>query len=564
MITGGVCTSTTGPPAGDMHHSAITKGVAGTPLKLSFGDLGSLEVSDLPSSCSCRVSKPVVKYAGNQVPHCFHYPRGCGHDALRAVVERVFRVRRQDGVLVPPPVATGSFDELTGNVLSTFCPRAPALPATVEEVPLLMNGAKQKVYARAVASLDERKVCPRDAHLSSFVKIEASDYTKKVDPVGRLIQPRRPRYNVHLARFFKPHEHRMLRMVDEWNWDRPTKTPVIMKGLDAVGRGKTIVTKFAGFTDGRGVMTDATRFDQHVGVAAVDWEHAMYLNYFSGASTADKVELEELLSWQKHNKGYINCPDGTFIKYDRVAGRMSGDMNTSLGNCLIMSGLLFGLCKKLGIRAEVACDGDDAVTIMESTDVPRFVGALEAHFLSGGFTVQLEGIAECVEEVDFCQSRPVFNGETYVMCRNPLKALSNDMQGTGKWALPRYRDELLSAVGQGGGHLCVGLPIMQQFYTNMRSVPVADISKWETQSGLKYAAKQIMVRYNRDFSRVPVRPVSSAARLSFNRAYGIPPDRQVSIERSLPFPKTGAFCREPADIERLRVMKCLHFEYIFS
>jgi hypothetical protein len=51
-------------------------------------------------------------------------------------------------------------------------------------------------------------------------------------------------------------------------------------------------------------------------------------------------ELAELLKWQLQNKGFARTIDG-LIKYSVEGCRMSGDMNTALGNCTIMCALVY-------------------------------------------------------------------------------------------------------------------------------------------------------------------------------------------------------------------------------
>lgn len=538
---------------GDLHQSAIAAGVSGTPLQLDFGSLGQLSVENLPPAHNCKVCRAVMK-CSSRVSDCYHYCGGCGHDALRAVVERVFQVRKEGGQLGDPPSPVDDFNHLTGHCLREFRPLQPVLPAKLEDVPLMMNGAKRRLYEKALATACLRKVRPSDACLSAFVKVEAGNYTRKQDVVPRLIQPRSPLYNLHVARFLKPNEHCMYRKAALWKWNRPTTTPIILKCYDGIARANIIKEKCEAIgADFVAVGTDMSRFDQHTSPAALKWEHSMYLEYFHYASSNDKSELKSLLKMQLKNRGFVRCKDGTVIKYTRSGCRMSGDMNTALGNCLIMAGLLYGLHKKLGIVMEVVCDGDDAVTIMHKSDLPKFMEALGPHFLAAGYTANVESVAEELEKIEFCQCRPVFNGETHIMCRNPFKAISNDMQGVGKWTLPHLTSKMLSAVGQGGGHLCVGIPVMQSFYKGMRLEEV-DISQWDQDSGFRRMAMGVVERYKRKYTNVPERAISCDARVSFYNAFGVDPDTQRALELFIPTPRVGPICHIPAELWRLRLM----------
>lgn len=69
-------------------------------------------------------------------------------------------------------------------------------------------------------------------------------------------------------------------------------------------------------------------------VQALKWEHSIYNAMFRSD------ELAELLGWQLTNKGFARTTDG-LIKYEVKGCRMSGDMNTALGNCMIMCALVY-------------------------------------------------------------------------------------------------------------------------------------------------------------------------------------------------------------------------------
>jgi len=496
------------------------------PLLHKFGPLGFVQVHNLPPAKDCRpISK--IGFTGPRGPAVFAYPNGCGHDLARAVYERVFMVKRGDGSMGAPPQPTRDLDALTAHAWRYCWKPLDATPAKLEDVPLMMNSpVKQRLYSKAVESLSMVPVRPSDAYIDSFVKIEPANHTAKVDPVPRLIQPRKVRYNVCVARYLKPYEKTFYAMVDSWPWDRPTDTPVIFKCLDPNSRGACAEMKLKAFTDGVALGSDASRFDQHISPPVLKWEHTIYKKFF--AHSGEREELDRLLSWQLVNKGFARAKDGTEIRYERHGCRMSGDMNTALGNCLVMAGLMFGFSKIYGIRIDPMIDGDDCVLFMERSDVARVQELLPKHFLQAGFTLELSGVANCLEEVEFCQSRPVWNGRQYTMVRNPVKALSTDLAGNAKWAQPRHHHTLRVAVGTGGGHLCVGVPIFQAWYERLRGGEEASIENLPD-GGFVRMARPIAKRRR----RVPVVPITDAARVSFYRAYGILPDLQEALEEHI-------------------------------
>jgi len=79
----------------------------------------------------------------------------------------------------------------------------------------------------------------------------------------------------------------------------------------------------------------------------------------------DRGHLKYLLDMQLENKG-VSYVDGYKFKYRTDGCRMSGDMNTSSGNCMIMCILLGSYLDTLGVDYRFANNGDDCVIILES------------------------------------------------------------------------------------------------------------------------------------------------------------------------------------------------------
>lgn len=538
----------------DPHHELVHHGVVGTKV-LDFGALGSVEVRDLPPASACKVR---ALHADCTTARCcaFSTHRGCGHDMLRAVVERIFQVRGEGGGLENPPMPTGDYNILTSGFAKHFSNIWWPHPKKLQEVPAMMNGAgKRKRYAEAVKSLGIVADKPTDACLDTFVKVEAVNFTKKADPVPRAINPRNPRYNARLARWLKPCEHKMYVRAAEADWIRPTKSPVILKCYNPIARAKILKQKWDAFVNPVAILTDAKRFDQHVQREALEWEHSVYMEWFGG-SGCHLDELQALLQRQIVNVGYArNRQDGSYIKYKRVGGRMSGDMNTALGNCLLMTALFFGLSKTLNIAVEVADDGDDCVTILEERDVERFLSAIPAHFLSAGFEMDIAGVVRTFEQIEFCQCHPVFNGREYIMVRNPVKALNNDLQGNARWLDDNSRNGVLSLVGLCGGHLSQGIPVMQEFYRQVREqcpTPPKRADARLLESGFGRMASGIAKYRGVSLTSDPlVQPVSAEARVSFYKAFGILPDLQTALEGKNYRPLVGKTTKPSRELRHL-------------
>jgi hypothetical protein len=435
----------------------------------------------------------------------------------RGLVERVFRVRK-DGLLVPPPrPLPGVFEERLRSVKQYLLSFPSLKPLSIRSVLNLWHGSKRKVYDRAADSLEVRPISRSDGWLKTFVKCEKIDASKG-DPAPRVIQPRDPRYNLHVARFLKHNEHEIFRRIDQM-FDRDgLGDKTVCKGMNAHQVASNFELKTSRFSDPVYIGLDASRFDQHVSVEALQWEH----DYYIQAMAYDRSELSELLSWQRHNVGKAYLPEGT-IKYEIDGCRASGDINTSLGNCLLMCSMVKAYCDSHFIRKySLANNGDDCVVIVEKRDLHK-MDNIPVWFEEMGFTMKVEEPVYELEKVEFCQTHVLRGDHQTISVRNPRIVLSKDLHSTHTFQHGEYL-EWLSAVGECGMNSCRGVPVLEAFYSAFPTVEVVD----------KSIVNEMAVRYEYKFlggSRQA--PIDDTMRVSFWKAFGILPDAQVALENVL-------------------------------
>jgi len=377
------------------------------------------------------------------------------------------------------------------------------------------SGRRRTVYQDAADSLLVRGVERKDSYLATFVKAEKINFTAKADPAPRVIQPRHPRYNVAVGVFLKPIEHQLYSTVD-----RVFGEVTIMKGHNAQESGGILHGKWSSFRHPVAVGLDASRFDQHVSPDTLSWEHTVYEMFYRGA---DKVKLRALLSWQLRNRGFGRASDG-LIKYIVDGCRMSGDMNTGLGNCIIMCALIWAYCCDHGLKAKLANNGDDCVLFLEAADLAKLRG-INGWFRTRGFTMKMEEPVYHLEQVEFCQTQPVWTPEGWLMVRKHGSAMSKDVHtvfpldnegGAMKW---------LKAISDAGMALTGGIPVQQEFYRALgRNARVALVGAPQLESGFMRLAAG-MQRTHTD-----VHPMT---RVSYWRAFGVLPDVQESLEQWL-------------------------------
>lgn len=435
----------------------------------------------------------------------------------RAVMERVYAVELNGKLARPPSPAAGVFNRLDYFSLAVVraCGWTPRMSHA--EFAACYSGARLKRYVDAAASLCNRALKKKDSYLSSFVKAEGVKLSPdKPDPAPRIIQPRSPRYNVCVGSFLKPLEHKIYSAIASvWGGH-----PVVMKGYNARRVATLLKEKWDRYRDPVAVGLDASRFDQHVSMPALMWEHEVYLRCYP----QHRKELGELLKWQLRGTGFVRTDQGDF-KYKVNGCRMSGDMNTALGNCLLMCAMIHRFAKERHLACDLANNGDDCVLVLERSQLHKIKG-LKEWFSQYGFTMKQETPVSVFEQVEFCQTKPVYNGEHYIMTRLPMKALCKDvmLKGCGDDLSPKQYRKWLGDVGTCGGALSPGMPIFQSFYAGLR----------RHAGGESCCARGGLV--DSGFARMvtgltsETRPVTPEARLSFWLAFGVLPEAQVALE----------------------------------
>lgn len=432
------------------------------------------------------------------------------HNLARGVAERVLYVQRGEGLGKAPQPIDGVFNSRLGKLRNRLLKQLRPTPiVSVENYPTLYVGRKRAIYERAAESLEVRGITPADARVSTFVKAEKVNFSSKVDPAPRVIQPRDPRYTLSIGRYLKCFEGQLCH-----GFERTFGYPVILKGKNADEVGKQLHDNWLQLREPVGIGLDASRFDQHVSQQALKFEHGVYNSVFQSP------ELRRLLKWQLVNKGVGRTTDG-IVKYTSDGCRMSGDINTSMGNCFLMSTIVLGYMESVGVAGRLANNGDDCVVFIEKVDLHKLDGIAQ-WFLDFGFTLTQEPPAYELEKVEFCQSRPVMIGGQYRMVRNPFTAMSKDAVSLLSWDTSDDIKRWASAVSSCGLSLTSGVPVWEAWYGQLSRLGGERHAAADNQiadSGLGYMARGVRKA-----------EINQQARYSFYLAYGVTPDQQLALE----------------------------------
>lgn len=431
---------------------------------------------------------------------------------LGGLSERLFFIKNADGSFARPlEPAAGAFGQLMPfkyKLLQRLkCVTFERVPRA--EFPAYYEGSKRALYERAVQQLDLGGIRRRHAFVSSFVKVE-----KIFKPLAapRLIQPRAPEYNVEVGCYLKPLEHAMYACIDSLFGHR-----VVMKNLNAEQRGAAIADAWSSIDDPVAVGFDMMRFDQSVHLRSLKFEHGVYL-----AAYDYDPYLKMLLDWQLKTTGYGRFPDGQ-VKYWVTGSRMSGDMNTALGNVLLVCSMFYSYLERLGVPYRFIDDGDDCLVII-SRQHQSLLSAIPDYLRDFGFRASVDDPVDVIEQIRFCQSAPVYDGVGWRVVRDPVASVPKDLLSVQPIYSKSHWDQHRLAISQCTEALAGDMPVIGAF-----GAMVGRDAGLKTRKDLHQTG---FVRLARGCKRKFAEP-TLASRESFSRAFGYLPHEQKAIEEQL-------------------------------
>jgi hypothetical protein len=396
------------------------------------------------------------------------------------------------------------------------------------ETALSYDGAMRRRYLEAEASLrHDGPLGSSDYMLRAFLKAEKLSSAKDGKP--RMIFPRSPRYNLVVASWLKPFEHWLWGYLTANRLFKGSNTRVVAKGLSPRRRANLILRKLGGFSDGVCFEVDGKAFEAHINSAQLREEHGIYGAAYPGSG------LLHVLSHQLRMFGVT--PHG--VRFEREAGRASGDFNTGMGNTLIMLAVTVGVLNTYGVKFDVLADGDNCVIFLESSQIDFVKATFYRDVLeASGHEFVLERPVVYAEDVRFGQSAPVFLGSRlgWTMVREPMKVLSGAFSSHRWLREPKAGRRWCKGVSRCELSLNRGVPVLQAFALSVLK-STADEREPSADWFLDYYVQGAWLAGERD-----VIPVSREARISFEKAFGISPEDQVALERSfsgrIGFPST--------------------------
>ncbi len=435
----------------------------------------------------------------------------------KAVKERCLYIK-ENGEFIPPPVPeNGVFEKLTVLYDKMRKSVRPVSPLTKEQFLGAYDGRKLTIYTNAFESLSRTSVTRKDSEIKAFMKVEKLNFSLPKEHVPRLISPRDPRYHVTLGPYIKRIEKKMIQVINQHTG------PIVsvMKGLNASQRGNFILQKWRKYVKPVCLPVDCKRFDQHTSKQALEYEHKFYKLFYKGN---DLKILSKLLRWQTRNKGKCYTQDG-MLKYVVNYMRASGDMNTGIGNIIIVMSILLQFREELDIDFEITDDGDDFNIICESSSIKVIRSKLYDYAYQFGYRMQIEEPVYELEHIEFCQARPIMiDTNECRMVRDIRTSMSKDATSILPLNNSRLAAKWARSVGLCGLSLTYGVPVIQNYYFCMTKGSTESLPVGQTYKLGMHMLAEGMGDHDK---QAP----TSVCRLSFWKAFGIEPDKQEILER---------------------------------
>lgn len=394
------------------------------------------------------------------------------------------------------------------------------------------TGLLRRRYLEAERSLrEDGPLSSSDVFLRAFLKAEKRQVFNCSKP--RMIFPRSPRYNLHLASWLKPFEHWLWGNLKSVGSSGVGKTRVVAKGLNQRQRANLIERKMRSIPDCVVFEVDGASWEAHQDVWQLEQEHSVYCAAYPG-----DAGLRSALRYQLRNAGVTSC--GAF--FSRSGGRASGDYNTGMGNSIVMLAVVSGVMFSLGARVYTTLvDGDNALLFLPRVDSLGVVQRFRAEALRlSGHEMVLERPVDFLEGVRFGQAAPVRTSEGLTMVRDWRKVLSCGTSSHAHLREPSFAREWLQGVALCELSLAREVPIIGVWAEVLRKCTVLGRS-------VRLDPHRDYQVLGLDLSKVHlaqfVEP-GEQSRLSFERAFGVSPAHQLAIEERLrqEGPSLGSFC----------------------
>lgn len=443
-----------------------------------------------------RATYPHVSFARWDLPQVAWTHNGCLCNEVIAL-----RYRHQ----VATPEVKGDIDDKYFKRLLKDNP-VGLHPMTKWGVIQTYEGAWRSKYIAAKEKLDLHGWKDEYSIVNIFTKDDLEMSTPEKAP--RAIQYRDPCFMLMHGTYIKPIEKWFYSLRDEYG------TRIVGKA-DGYTIASDLMQKADAFADPVFLLLDASKFDSCVDSKWLRYTHRCYRRLFkTGLGFLHRLSALTLENRGRSKRG---------IKYKTKGTRMSGDMDTGLGNSLIMWTLLKGFLDLVDVKGSIYVNGDDSVVVIERRDL--FKTTDMSYFHQMGFNMKYE-VAKDIDEVEFCQARLLETDYGFTMARNPWRVIGKTGWSTTNYGKRKARDHV-HTLGLCERAASWGIPIASA---------VASAFLKATPGGkYRYLTPWLNNHYAsmRKWWKTGEPRISIQTRVNFEMVWGIPVSEQHSIENSI-------------------------------
>jgi hypothetical protein len=394
------------------------------------------------------------------------------------------------------------------------CKRIPKLTPWSHYDVVESMGQKRSVYRRGLENLKLRDLGRQDAKQTTFCKAEPLDISVKTieELKPRIIRTRTVEMHISLGAFIKPCEKKIYAAIN-----RVCGGTTVTKGLNAVETADAIVTAFNSFKNPVCIPLDASHADQSFGTKSRKYVTSWYQKIFGS-----DPELMRIEQWRTEIQTiYANTNEGR-LKVVGEFGMASGDKDTSLAMTIIIVMMCWTYIEHLLIRCRIIDNGDDHLMITEQENYDNIKAGLSHWYRQFGFNIKCGEPVYEIEQIEFCQSYPCFDGTGWIMTRDPRKSIPKDLMSLKQIKNKTQFDYYRQAKSDCGLAMAGDLPILGSFYRMLgRGSNAKPIPNIIPTSGMEFMAKGL--------SRGQ-KPVTHQSRISFYTTFDVTPMEQMALE----------------------------------
>jgi len=454
---------------------------------------------------ACKINRSTFSFAGpiEDGSNLCYTHNGCACNEVIALLHR-------HQVSTPPCVADTDDLKRHFKVFYDQIGRNSIYLHTREDVVNKYEGRWKRRYEQARISLQERSLTDRDFIIAMFVKDDKETTTPEKAP--RAIQYRNPRAGLEMGRFTHAIESRIYNCKDEYG------TRIFGKGCNMHDLADDFIKKSQLFKDPVFLELDASKFDAHVNVELLELTREFYVSMCASASEARYVKY----MWGKTRVNYGRTKRN--VKFKTYGTRMSGDMDTGLGNSLLMYWLIREYLRVNGIvKYAMSVNGDDSVIVISIADLGKAQNI--SIFKEYGFNMKF-GVSMGLQEFEYCHCKMVETDYGWVMSRDPSRLISRTGWSNHKRSGRAAKDYLYSLAM---GELAVnyGLPIGYAYGQKLLAY------SGKAQQVVMSRKKRLYLEKQRFWKNFDTAKISERTRNSYYVTWGILPEDQIRIENQI-------------------------------